>query len=125
MALRQKDVEKVTILYRRTRDEMPAFPEEIEAADQEGIEILTLISPARVLSDNGHVSGLRCIRNELGEPDSSGRRRPVPIPLRVQRPVDTLIVAIGEDSGIDCIGPAQSSGIDTTSRNTSRPIPRP
>jgi NADH-quinone oxidoreductase subunit F len=125
MALRQKDVEKVTIIYRRTRDEMPAFQEEIEAADQEGIEILTLVAPARVLSENGHVSGLRCTRNELGEPDSSGRRRPVPIPgTEFNIPLDTLIVAIGEDSGIDCIGPAQSSGIDTTSRNTVKTDPR-
>ncbi|MEW5796372.1 MAG: NADH-ubiquinone oxidoreductase-F iron-sulfur binding region domain-containing protein [Candidatus Zixiibacteriota bacterium] len=121
MALRQKDVEKVTILYRRTREEMPAFPEEIEAADQEGIEIITLVAPTRILSEKGRITGLECNRNELGEPDSSGRRRPVPIPgSEFTIPLDTLVVAIGEDSGIDCIGPAQSSGIDTTVRNTVR-----
>ena len=119
MALRQKDVEKVTILYRRTREEMPAFPEEIEAADQEGIEIHTLVAPTRIISDNGHVTGLECIRNELGEPDASGRRRPVPVEgTEFTIPLDTVVVAIGEDSGIDCIGPAQSSGIDTTPQNT-------
>jgi NADH-quinone oxidoreductase subunit F len=119
MALRQKDVEKVLILYRRTRDEMPAFPEEIEAADQEGIEIHTLVTPTRILSDKGHIAALECVRNELGEPDASGRRRPVPIPdSQFIVPLDTLVVAIGEDSGIDCIGPALQSGIETTSGNT-------
>ena len=119
MALRQKDVEKVTIFYRRTRDEMPAFAEEIEAADQEGIEINTLVAPTRVLTENGHLAALECIRNELGEPDASGRRRPVPMPgTEFIIPLDTLVVAIGEDSGIDCIGPAHQSGIETTSWNT-------
>ena len=119
MALRQKDVEKVLILYRRTRDEMPAFAEEIEAADQEGIEIHTLVTPTRILSDKGHIAALECVRNELGEPDASGRRRPVPIPdSQFIVSLDTLVVAIGEDSGIDCIGPALQSGIETTSGNT-------
>lgn len=119
MALRQKDVEKVTILYRRTRDEMPAFAEEIEAADQEGIEINTLVAPTRVLTENGRLAALECVRNELGEPDASGRRRPVPMPgTEFIIPLDTLVVAIGEDSGIDCIGPAHQSDIETTSWNT-------
>ncbi len=119
MALRQKDVQKVTILYRRTREEMPAFAEEIEAADQEGIEIRTLVSPLKIIANNGHISELECIRNELGEHDASGRRRPVPITGTEHTiSVDTLIVAIGEDSGTDCIGPAQSSGIETTKYNT-------
>jgi NADH-quinone oxidoreductase subunit F len=121
MALRQKDVESVTILYRRTRDEMPAFAEEIEAADQEGIVIKTLVTPMRVLTTSGLFSGLECVRNELGEPDSSGRRRPVPI-LGTEHTIelDTLIVAISEDSGVDCISPARSGGIEITSYNTVR-----
>ena len=119
MALRQKDVHKVTILYRRTRDEMPAFAEEIEAADQEGIEIHTLVTPERIISENGRIAGLECVQNELGEPDDSGRRRPVPIPdSKHTFRLDTLIVAIGEDSGVDCVGPAQSSKIETTKWNT-------
>ncbi len=119
MALRQPDVTSVTILYRRTRDEMPAFAEEIEAADQEGIEIKTLVTPSRVIAKNGRLVGLECLRNELGDTDASGRRRPVPM-RRSEHVIelDTLIVAIGEDSGIDAIAPARMSRIETTSRNT-------
>ncbi len=124
LALRQKDVDSVTILYRRTRDEMPAFAEEIEAADQEGINIQTLVSPTKVIVEDGHLKGLECVRNELGEIDSSGRRRPVPM-SGTERVVelDTLIVAIGEDSGIDAIGPARLSQIETTRWNTVKVAP--
>jgi len=119
MALRQKDVKEVTILYRRTRKEMPAFEEEITAAEQEGIKIETLVSPARVISADGHIMALECLRNELGEVDSSGRRRPVPIKSsEFQVELDTLIVAIGEDSGVDAVAPARMSQIETTKWNT-------
>lgn len=119
MALRQNDVESVTILYRRTREEMPAFEEEIEAADQEGIKIVTLVSPTNVVGTDGHLSSLECIQNELGDMDSSGRRRPVPIEgSEYKIDLDTLIVAIGEDSGIDTIVPARMSRIETTRWNT-------
>lgn len=118
-ALRQKDVESVTILYRRSREEMPAFCEEIEAADQEGIEIQTLITPSKVLTTSGLFSGLECVRNELGEMDSSGRRRPVPLKgTEFSVELDTLIVAISEDSGIDSITPARSGDIKITNWNT-------
>lgn len=70
----------VTILYRRTRAEMPAIKPEIEGALEEGIEIHFLAAPVELLSNNGTATGLRCIRMELGEPDSSGRPRPVPKP---------------------------------------------
>jgi NADH-quinone oxidoreductase subunit F len=123
-ALRFKDVEEVTILYRRTREEMPAFAEEIEAADQEGIRIETLVTPVRILSNDGHLTGLECIRNELGDADGSGRRRPVPIKdTEYVVELDTLIVAIGEDSGVDAITPAKSSGLEITNRNTVRVNP--
>jgi len=118
-ALRQKDVESVTILYRRTRDEMPAFAEEIEAADQEGIEIITLVTPTRIIEEEGHLAALECIKNELGDTDSSGRRRPVAIKgTEHEIELDTLIVAISEDAGIDSIGPVRESGIETTKWNT-------
>jgi len=118
-ALRQKDVESVTIYYRRTRQEMPAFAEEIEAAEQEGIELCTLVSPARIVTTSGLLSGLELVRNELGEVDSSGRRRPVAVEdSEHEVELDTLIVAISEDSGTDAIGPARSSGIETTDWNT-------
>ncbi len=124
MALRQKDVESVTILYRRTRDEMPAFAEEIEAAEQEGIKIQTLVSPTKVIAVDGHLTGLECVRNELGDIDSSGRRRPVEIPgSEWTVELDTLIVAISEDSGIEAIGPARLSGIETTRWNTVKVVP--
>ncbi len=121
MALRLKDVNEVTILYRRTRDEMPAFAEEIEAADQEGIRVETLVTPVRIVSGSGRLAGLECVRNELGDADESGRRRPVPIKgTEHVIDLDTLIVAIGEDSGIDAITPAKSSRLEITPWNTVR-----
>ena len=124
MALRQKDVENVTILYRRTRKEMPAFAEEIEAAEQEGIKIVTLVSPSKVIASDGHLTALECIKNELGDIDSSGRRRPVPVKGTEHLiELDTLIVAIGEDSGIDAIAPARMSRIETTKWNTVKVDP--
>jgi len=71
---------KTTILYRRTIQEMPAIKQEVEEAEREGIHIEFLAAPIAVVTDNGRAIGLTCLRMELGEPDSSGRRRPVPIP---------------------------------------------
>jgi NADPH-dependent glutamate synthase beta subunit-like oxidoreductase/Pyruvate/2-oxoacid:ferredoxin oxidoreductase delta subunit len=68
----------VTILYRRTRNEMPAIAPEIDGALEEGIKIEFLSNPTEVIRNNGSAVGLKCIRMELGEPDESGRRRPVP-----------------------------------------------
>lgn len=105
-ALRQKNVENVTLLYRRTRREMPAFTEEIEAAVEEAIKLETLVSPVRILTDKGRLTGIECIRNRLGEMDDSGRRRPVPIPnSEFVLPLDTLIVAIGEQPDVHSISP--------------------
>jgi NADPH-dependent glutamate synthase beta subunit-like oxidoreductase len=88
---------KPTIYYRRTRAEMPAIKDEIDEAEIEGIDMVFLVSPSRILGENGHVRGLELTRMELGEPDESGRRRPVPIPgSEYQVPVDTIITAIGE-----------------------------
>lgn len=71
--------EEVHIVYRRQREQMPANPAEVDAADEEGIHIDLLTSPVRILGKDGKVSGMECLRNELGEPDESGRRRPVPV----------------------------------------------
>lgn len=91
---------KVVIVYRRSREEMPASPSEIEDTEHEGIEINILSSPVKILEDSGKVKALRCIKMELGEPDESGRRRPVPVPSsEFDIEVDTIIVAIGQ--GID------------------------
>lgn len=113
-ALRQEGVEKVTIIYRRTEDEMPAFKEEIEAALEEGIEIHTLVTPTRILSHKQHIAGIECIKNELGQFDSSGRRRPVPIEgTEFTIPLDTLIIAISEQPDTDSIGPGGLGEIQT------------
>ena len=70
--------QEVTIVYRRSREEMPANPEEVAEAEAEGVKILYLAQPVRILGD-GKVTGLECRRCELGPPDESGRRRPIPI----------------------------------------------
>jgi hypothetical protein len=89
--------EKVNIVYRRTRNEMPAWEEEIQAAEDEGVQITYLAAPQEVLTRDGQVVGLRCIRMELTEPDSSGRKRPVPIPgSEYEIEIDQLIPAIGQ-----------------------------
>ncbi len=97
VAIRNKNAEKVTILYRRTRKEMPAYEEEIEDALEEGIEIQYLVTPIKVLQENGKVTGVECIRMELGEMDQSGRRSPIPISgSEFRLEFDTIIPAIGE-----------------------------
>ncbi|MBW2142254.1 MAG: FAD-dependent oxidoreductase, partial [Deltaproteobacteria bacterium] len=97
-------VEEVTIAYRRTRAEMPAWEEEIDAALEEGIKIEFLVAPQQVLVEDGKVKGLRCVRMELGEPDASGRRRPIPIPgSEVDLDVDTVIPAIGQVPILDAL----------------------
>lgn len=97
VAIRNKNCKSVTILYRRTRKEMPAFEEEIESAIEEGIGIKFLTAPARVLTQNGKVIGVECIQMKLGDLDASGRRRPIPIEgSEFSIELNTLIPAIGE-----------------------------
>ncbi len=104
VALRQKDVESVTILYRRTRAEMPAFYDEIEAAIKEGVSLKTLLSPVKIHVENNTLTGIKCIKNRLDKPDSSGRKRPVPVPGSEEVfPLDTIIVAISEQPDIDTV----------------------
>jgi NADH-quinone oxidoreductase subunit F len=89
---------EVTILYRRTRVEMPAAETEVEAALEEGVKIEFLVAPTRVISANGTLNAVELIRMKLGEPDLSGRRRPVPIPgSEFSRELDALIPAISQD----------------------------
>ena len=89
--------DNVYIIYRRGEEEMPARKEEIHHAKEEQIEFKLLCNPVRVLSDeNGKVTAIECIRMELGEPDASGRRRPVEIKgSEFLLPVDTVIMALG------------------------------
>jgi len=96
--------EEVNIVYRRTRAEMPAWEEEIQAAEKEGTKITYLSAPQEVLTQDGEVVGLRCIRMELGEPDSSGRRRPIPIPgSEYEIEIDQLIPAIGQSPDVSAV----------------------
>jgi glutamate synthase (NADPH/NADH) small chain len=92
--------ENVYLVYRRSKKEMPARVEEVEHAEEEGVQMMLLQNPVRILGDeNGWVKEVECIRMELGEPDESGRRRPVAVKgseFRIQ--VDVVIVAIGNAS---------------------------
>ncbi len=88
---------EVYIVYRRSRTEMPARAEEVEHAEEEGVIFKLLTAPLEMIAgDKGQVVGMRCQQMELGEPDASGRRRPVPIPgSEFTIDVDTVVVAIG------------------------------
>ena len=90
--------EESIIVYRRSRDEMPARVEEIHHAEEEGIRFMLLTTPLAIHGDeNGHVKELECLRNQLGEPDASGRRRPVPIDgSNFRIPADIVVIAIGQ-----------------------------
>ena len=93
----RKGTNEVTILYRRTRREMPAYASEVEEALEEGVTISYLCAPESILTKNNRVRGLRCIKMKLGKPDRSGRRRPVPI-LGSEYDIrtDLVIPAIGQ-----------------------------
>ncbi len=89
---------KVYCIYRRSREELPARAEEIEHAEEEGVDFRMLTSPVGFMDDGkGWLSGVKCLKMELGEPDDSGRRRPVPIEGSEHVvPVDVVIIAIGQ-----------------------------
>ena len=100
----------MTIFYRRTRGEMPAYAEEIEAALEEGIEIETLVAPVGVKSASGKLTGVEFQRNELGERDDSGRARPVPLPgSEFVAELDTLVVAISEEPETETLNGLKTS----------------
>ncbi len=89
--------QSVSIVYRRTRNEMPADHEEVEGAIEEGIELINLVGPKKVITQDGKVIGLECIKNELGPADDSGRRRPVPVEgSEFIIDCDMIIPAIGQ-----------------------------
>jgi NADPH-dependent glutamate synthase beta subunit-like oxidoreductase len=93
--------EEVVVLYRRSREEMPANPWEVKEAEEEGVKFELLVAPKRILGEGGRVSALECIRMQLGEPDESGRRKPIPIDgSEFTRQVNTVILAIGETSDL-------------------------
>ncbi len=96
--------EEVTIVYRRSRAEMPAWEEEVAAAEAEGTNLTFLAAPQEVLVEDGKVVGLRVIRMKLSDVDSSGRRRPIPIPdSEYDIEIDQLIAAIGQRPNLSAI----------------------
>ncbi len=95
---------KPFIIYRRSEAEMPASADEIAECREEGIEILTLTDPVRVIGENGRVTAIECLRMQLGEADQSGRRRPVAIAgSEFTIAIDALVPAIGQESDWACL----------------------
>ncbi|TES89580.1 MAG: FAD-dependent oxidoreductase [Dehalococcoidia bacterium] len=96
-AAKRLGTDEVTIIYRRSREEMPAVAGEVDEAENEGVKLHILAAPVKVLSQNDKLTGIECLRMELGEPDASGRRRPVPVKgSEFTVDVDNVIVAIGQ-----------------------------
>lgn len=130
-SLKRLGVGNVRILYRRTRAEMPAMPEEIEEAEQEGIPIEFLVAPVRILgNEEGRVVALECVRMKLGEPDHSGRRRPVPIAgSEFTLELDMVVPAIGQAPDLSFLGAGHrfaitregTFNVDRVSYMTNRP----
>jgi NADPH-dependent glutamate synthase beta subunit-like oxidoreductase/Pyruvate/2-oxoacid:ferredoxin oxidoreductase delta subunit len=88
---------EVLVLYRRSREEMPASPGEIIEAEKDGVTFHFLVAPKQIITENGKVKAVECIRMRLGEPDESGRRKPIPISFSEhQYAVDTVIPALGQ-----------------------------
>ena len=88
---------EVTIVYRRSRAEMPAISSEVEEAEREGIKFHFLAMPVRILSKDGQLSAIECVRMDLGEPDASGRRRPIPVKgSEFSMNVDNVIISVGQ-----------------------------
>jgi indolepyruvate ferredoxin oxidoreductase, alpha subunit len=93
---------KAVVIYRRTEAEMPAIAEEVEEAREEGVEFRFQRHPVRALVEDGRLSALECVAMAQGEPDASGRRRPVPVPGSEEtEPFTSVILAIGEDAELD------------------------
>lgn len=120
----------VAIVYRRTKAEMPAEPEEVEDAAEEGIEFNFLTQPIEIVHRDNKMIGLKCIRMALGESDKSGRRRPVPVEgSEFVMEADTLIPAIGQTSDLDFLSPEDrieitrhvTIKVDPSTMMTSRP----
>jgi NADPH-dependent glutamate synthase beta subunit-like oxidoreductase len=112
---RRLEAKEVSILYRRSREEMPANPWEVEEAEKEGVKLQLLVSPRRILGKNGRVSALECVNVTLGELDETGRRRPIPIEgSESQKEIDTLVIAIGETPDLSFL----PKEIEVTEKNT-------
>ncbi|MFU8773190.1 MAG: FAD-dependent oxidoreductase, partial [Anaerolineales bacterium] len=115
----------VKLVYRRSRAEMPAASFEVAAAEEEGVELNFLMTPVRVIEKGGKAVAIECVRMELGEPDESGRRRPVPVEgSEFIMEVDTVIAAIGQNvlsEGLDVETKWGNIVVDEVSLETSVP----
>ncbi len=112
--------EEVTMIYRRSQVEIPAIPSEVEDAEHEGVRFMFLTAPTKVVVSKGQVAGLKLIRMRLGDEDSSGRRRPIPIPdSEFTLTCDTIIVAVGQS-----VEPIElHKGLEMTEQGTIRTDP--
>lgn len=120
---RRLGAREVTLAYRRSEREMPAYAEEIQGAIEDKISFLYLTTPIKIIENQGQVSGLECIKNRLGPADASGRRRPVPLlGSEFVLPCDAVIPAIGQK--IDTSSLIRQSDLKTSSRNTIVVNPR-
>jgi NADPH-dependent glutamate synthase beta subunit-like oxidoreductase len=116
----------VMILYRRSREEMPAIPWEVKEAESEGVKIEFLVSPKKLVGENGKVSAIECVRMQLGEPDETGRRKALPIECsEFKRETDMVILAIGETPDVEflpkeiTLGESDTIWVDPITMETS------
>jgi len=94
---RRFGVNEVSVIYRRSRAEMPAMPAEVEKAEQEGVKMNFLAAPIRILSKDNKLAGIQCVRMELGGDDAAGRRSPIPVKgSEFNVDIDNLLIAVGE-----------------------------
>jgi NADH-quinone oxidoreductase subunit F len=108
---------EVFIIYRRSKAEMPAMKREIEAGVEEGVKIIELTAPVRIITRSGRLAGVECLAIELGDFDDTGRRRPIPIPgSEFVIMLDNLIPAIGEEPDLSFLPPGY--GLEISNRNT-------
>lgn len=120
--LRRLGVEEVIVVYRRSREEMPASSQEVHQAEEEGVKFIFLASPLEVLTNAGRVKGVRFIRNRLGDPDATGRRQPEPIPgSEFVIDCDMMVAAVALAPEISYLKP--DHGLELTPRNTIKVDP--
>ena len=101
--------DEVSIFYRRSREEMPVTEVEYDETLAEGVQVSFLVSPTRIVSNDWKVTGLQCVRMELGEPDAGGRRRPIPVPgSEFFAPADTVIAAVGQAPDLSFLPPGSA-----------------
>jgi formate dehydrogenase beta subunit len=106
---------EASIVYRRSKTEMPADPVEITDAEDEGVSFNFLVAPTRIVAEHGRVTGLECIRMELSEPDESGRKRPMAIPgSEFIIDADVIVPAIGQDGDYSCL--CNLPGVEITAK---------